>query len=59
MGPTIKPPKPPAPPPVPQEAPQTGDQAIEKQRRKSGFEKTVMTGELTPNTGKKTTLGGV
>lgn len=55
--PKMKPPPIPPPPAIPQESPDTADQAIEKQRRKSGFEKTIVAGGLTPNTGKKITLG--
>jgi hypothetical protein len=34
-----------------------GEDAIKKQRRKSGFESTFMGGNLTAKSGKKTTLG--
>jgi hypothetical protein len=46
---------PPAPlPEVPEEA---GEEAIKKARRRSGFQKTILTGSLTPESGKKTVLG--
>ena len=48
--------------PAPQATPQVGkdteDLAVKKQRRKSGYEKTLLTGGLSPSAGKKTTLGG-
>lgn len=53
-----KPPPPPAPAPTVMDAEPAGDEAIAKQRRRSGYQKTMLTGALSPNTGKKTTLGG-
>lgn len=51
-------PKPPRPvPPVTEaQADQAGDAAMKEQRRKSGFEQ-AFTGNLTPKTPKKMTLG--
>ena len=55
--------KPPPPPPLP--APvatadvsqQAGETAIRRARRRGGYRKTMLTGALSPTTGKKTTLG--
>jgi len=60
-----KPKTPKAPPPPPPVAPaaiqdvsKAPEEAVKTQRRKSGYQKTVLTGNLTPKmTGKKTTLG--
>ena len=57
MSPKVKPPPVPAPAPIPEVGIETGEQAIKRQRAKSGFEKTLLTGSLATNTGKKTTLG--
>jgi len=61
----FKAPKAPAPPPVPPPAPipevgpETGDETMRMARRRSGFRKTLLTGNLEPiGTGKKTLLGG-
>ena len=50
---------PPVPPPqaVVETGPETSEQEIKLQKRKSGFAKTVITGNLAPTTGKKTALG--
>lgn len=51
------------PPPAPEPAPtietteQAGDAAVTQQRKRRGFQKTLLTGALTPTTGKKTVLG--
>jgi len=55
---TVKPPPPPAPTAVPDTAPETEEQMMKKSRRASGYQKTLLTGALTPNTGKSTLLGG-
>ena len=55
--------KPPPPPPLPapvatqEVATQAGEAAVKRARRRSGFQKTILTGALAPKTGKKTTLG--
>jgi hypothetical protein len=55
---SISPPPVPEPTPIPQVLPETGDEAMARARRKGGYEKTILTGGLTPkSTGKKTTLG--
>jgi hypothetical protein len=58
-----KAPKPPPPPPpvapaatVEDTAP-AGDEAITRKRRQGGYRKTVLTGSLSPSSGKKTVLG--
>jgi len=53
----VKPPPPAAPAAVPGEAPEAGETAIRRARRRRGFQKTMLTGGLSPTTGKKTTLG--
>jgi len=56
-------PKTPSPPPVPDPAPipivgeEVGEQAAIRTRKKRGFRKTIITGKLVPDTGKKTILG--
>ena len=55
-----KPPKPPPvppPPAIPQDTGDAGDYAAKLAQRRSGFRKTVLTGSLEPNTGKKSVLG--
>jgi hypothetical protein len=54
-----KPKPPPVPPPaaVPETPIEAPDDAIKAARRASGYSKTVLTGSLTPKTGKKTLLG--
>ena len=55
---TPKPPPPPAPVAIQDVSAAPADDAVKAQRRRSGYQKTVLTGNLTPmNTGKKTTLG--
>jgi len=54
---TPKPPPPPAPVAAVDVSKAPEDEAIKAKRRKSGYQKTVLTGNLAPNTGKKTTLG--
>jgi hypothetical protein len=51
------PPPPPAPAPTVQDAQPAAEDTIRKQRKQSGYQKTILTGALTPNTGKKTVLG--
>jgi hypothetical protein len=46
----------PDPAPVPVAGPEAGDEAA-KRMRKSGWTNTILTGELTPQTQKKTLLG--
>lgn len=53
----VKPPPPPAPAPTVMDAEPAADEAVAKQRRRSGYQKTMLTGALTPTTGGKTTLG--
>ncbi len=53
----VKPPPPPAPAAIPGKTPAPGDMAIRRARRAGGFRKTQLTGNLSPKTGKKTTLG--
>lgn len=58
-----KAPKPPPPPPPIAPAPtvmeteKPAEEAVAKERRRSGYRKTILTGELTPSSGKKTVLG--
>lgn len=55
--------KKPKPPPIPAPAatPQASEAAPEDEAKKamkrSGYQKTILTGALTPSTGRKTTLG--
>ena len=53
----VKPPPPPAPAAMPDVAPEAGETAIKKARRAGSYRKTILTGALSPSTGKKTTLG--
>jgi len=53
----VKPPPPPAPAAIPEEAPEAAETAIKRARRRGGYRKTILTGALSPTTGKKTTLG--
>jgi len=50
---------PPLPPPqaIPETAEESSDETMKRIQRASGFKKTILTGKLTPNTGKKTVLG--
>lgn len=36
---------------------QAGDEAVKRQRKKSGFQNTMLTGALAPSSGGRTTLG--
>lgn len=36
---------------------EAGEETVRKERRRSGRQKTVLTGALTPQTGRKTVLG--
>ena len=47
----------PPPPALPDESPEAEDAAAKRMRSRSGYQKTLITGALTPNTGKKTLLG--
>jgi len=53
----VKPSPPPPPAAIPEVAPEAEDTAIKRARRRGGFRKTMLTGALSPSTGKKTTLG--
>ncbi len=56
---TVEAPPVPDPPPVPVAEDKAAEDAMKAQRRKSGFSKTFLTGNLTPtSTGKKKFLGG-
>ena len=57
MQPKVKPPPVPAAVPIPEVGIETPEQAMKKQRAKSGFERTLLGRSLTPSTGRKTTLG--
>ena len=53
--------KPPAPPPaaMPESAPEAGEDEAKKVRKQMGFQASILTGNLTPqSSGKKTKLGG-
>jgi hypothetical protein len=52
-----KPPPPPSPAPTVQEAAPAEEEAVTRQRRRSGYQRTILTGALSPSTGKKTVLG--
>lgn len=54
---SVKAPPPPAPQAVIETGPETSEAEIKKQKKKSGYAKTVITGNLAPSTGKKTALG--
>jgi hypothetical protein len=51
------PPPVPPPPPVPEAGQTQADAGMKKARRRSGYEKTLLTGSLSPNSGRKTMLG--
>ena len=53
----VKPPPPPAPVPTVEETAPAGDEAVARTRRRSGYQRTILTGSLSPSTGKKTVLG--
>lgn len=54
---TPKAPATPPPQPVPQVQDAAASDAARKEYKRSGFAKTVLTGALTPNDGRKTVLG--
>lgn len=54
---TPKTPPPPAPTPTVEETTPAADEATAKARRRGGYRRTVLTGALSPTTGKKTVLG--
>jgi len=56
--PKIKKPPIPPPAPIPETGPETGEFAMRAARRRSGYLKTILTGALSPSTGKKKLLGG-
>ncbi len=47
----------PAPAPTAMETEPAETEAVKKQRRQSGYRQTILTGALTPSTGRKTVLG--
>jgi len=47
----------PAPPALPDTTDEAGDESSRRIRSRSGFQSTLITGALTPQTGKKTLLG--
>lgn len=52
------PPPPPEPEPAPEKIVETGEGEIKKARRRSGYQRTIITGALVPTgTGKKSVLG--
>ena len=53
----VKPPPPPPPTAMPGEALEAGEAAIRRARRRGGYRRTILTGALSPTTGRKTTLG--
>jgi len=54
----VKPPPPPPPTAMPEVAEETEDAAIKKARRRSGYQRQIITGSLAPtSSGKKTVLG--
>ncbi len=54
-----KPPPVPPPAPIPQVGPETEDWAMIQAKKRAGFAKTIVTGDLSPvSTGKKKLLGG-
>jgi hypothetical protein len=54
---TPKPPPPPAPAPTVEETAPAGDEAVSRARRRGGYRRTILTGSLSPSTGKKAVLG--
>ena len=54
---SVKPPPIPAPPAVPEVGEDVGDEAARRARRRKGFGQTIVTGDLAPQTGKKSLLG--
>lgn len=59
MGKPKAPKPPPLPPPVatPETTEEPADETVRRAQRRSGYGKTVLTGSLTPTSGKKTVLG--
>lgn len=56
--PKVKSPPVPPPPPIPEVGPEVEDWAMKMAKKKRGFSKTIITGELVPmGTGRKTVLG--
>lgn len=53
----VKPPQAPAPEAVPDTSQATGEEEAKRAMKRSGYQKTILTGSLTPNTGKRQTLG--
>jgi len=53
----VKPPPPPDPVATPVETPETETQAYKKARRGMGYQRTILTGNLAPSTGKSSVLG--
>lgn len=53
----VKPPPAPDPVATPVETPEVDDTALKKARRGMGYQRTMLTGSLTPSTGKSTMLG--
>ena len=47
----------PSTPAVPVVSPEVEEETIKRMKKRYGFEKTILTGELIPATGKKTVLG--
>jgi len=47
----------PAPQAIPEVGDEAGEDAVRKAMKRSGFRRTILTGALEPNTGKKTLLG--
>jgi hypothetical protein len=52
-----KPPPPPDPVATVEETEPAADEAVARQRRRSGYQRTILTGALSPSSGKKTVLG--
>lgn len=63
MGGVFSKPKKPKPPPIPsapalpEVGPEVSESAVRQARRRGGFEKTIITGELEPKKKKRTVLG--
>ena len=53
----VEAPKLPPPEAIPQGSPEAGEQEAKRIHRQMGFQRQILTGALTPSTGKKTTLG--
>lgn len=52
-----KPPPPPAPVPTVEETAPAEDEIVTRSRKRSGYQRTLLTGALSPSSGKKTVLG--